>query len=148
MPPRIYLDVCCLNRLTDDQSQPRVRREAYAVERIFEEIRRGRLIWVSSTIVEREVLRNRNAARRVYTLELLADASGVIAADNRDLDRAFALERFGFSQMDAQHVACAERAHADALLTTDDKFVRRAQRFAAEIHARVLNPIFWSEGRV
>jgi hypothetical protein len=32
---RLYLDACCLNRLTDDQSQSRVRNEAETVERIL-----------------------------------------------------------------------------------------------------------------
>jgi hypothetical protein len=30
---RIYLDACALNRLSDDQTQPRVRAEAEGVER-------------------------------------------------------------------------------------------------------------------
>jgi len=29
------LDVCCLNRLTDDQSQVRIREEAEAVEQVL-----------------------------------------------------------------------------------------------------------------
>jgi hypothetical protein len=32
---RLYLDACCLNRLTDDQNQSRVRNEAETVERIL-----------------------------------------------------------------------------------------------------------------
>ena len=32
---RIYLDACCLNRLTDDQNQPRIAAEAEAVEQLL-----------------------------------------------------------------------------------------------------------------
>lgn len=40
---RIYLDACCLNRLTDDQTQRRVRQEAEAVEQILRRTRDGTL---------------------------------------------------------------------------------------------------------
>jgi hypothetical protein len=45
---RIYLDGCCLNRLTDDQSQPRIRQEAVAVQAILRLVRDGEASWVSS----------------------------------------------------------------------------------------------------
>ena len=43
---RIYWDECCLNRLTDDQSQPRVREEAEAIEQILRMVRQGLATWV------------------------------------------------------------------------------------------------------
>jgi len=33
--PKIYLDACCINRLTDDQTQRRIREEAGAIELIL-----------------------------------------------------------------------------------------------------------------
>ena len=41
MGVRVYLDACCLNRLTDDQSQARIRDEAAAVENILRLVRDG-----------------------------------------------------------------------------------------------------------
>jgi hypothetical protein len=38
---RVYLDACCLSRLTDDQSQARIREEAEAIERVLAGVRRG-----------------------------------------------------------------------------------------------------------
>ena len=32
---RVYLDACALNRLSDDQSQPRIRAESEAVQQIL-----------------------------------------------------------------------------------------------------------------
>jgi hypothetical protein len=61
---RVYLDVCCLNRLTDDQSQPRVRLEAEAVEGILRLVREGPATWVGSTALEIEINRNPDADRR------------------------------------------------------------------------------------
>ncbi len=61
---RIYLDACCLSRLTDDQSQPRVRAEAEAVEQIMRMVRKGLATWVSSVVLNIEVSRNPDPERR------------------------------------------------------------------------------------
>ena len=42
--------------------------------------------------------------------------------------------------LDGLHVAAAEAASCDYLLTTDDKFLRRAARAVDAIHVKVLNP--------
>src|SRR5208283_4272207 len=84
MPPpahptlRIYLDACCLSRLTDNQSQPRVRREAEAVELILALARLGSLIWVSSAVLNIEVSRNPNPDHRRDAEALLAFAGEVV----------------------------------------------------------------------
>jgi hypothetical protein len=55
---KIYLDVYCLNRLTDDQSQARIREEAEATERVLARVRMGSLDMISSEAVEGEARRN------------------------------------------------------------------------------------------
>ena len=65
---RLYLDACCLNRLTDDQSQARIREEAEAVEQILRLIREGGATWVSSTVLEVEI--GRNPIRIAATMEV------------------------------------------------------------------------------
>lgn len=45
---RIYLDACCLSRLTDDQSQAKIHEEAEAVEQILAGVRRGTFELLSS----------------------------------------------------------------------------------------------------
>ncbi len=51
----IYLDTCALNRLTDDLSRPRVRREAQAVAQILDLVDAGKLLFLSSTVLEYEI---------------------------------------------------------------------------------------------
>ena len=51
---KLYLDACCLNRLTDDQSQARIAEEAEAVERILRLLRDGVIEWLSSTVLKIE----------------------------------------------------------------------------------------------
>jgi hypothetical protein len=44
-----------LNRLTDDQNQPRIREEAGAVERILKLVRDGIVQWISSDALADEI---------------------------------------------------------------------------------------------
>jgi predicted nucleic acid-binding protein len=66
-----------------------------------------------------------------------------VRIEEAERDRGVALEALGFSPTDALHVACAERAKADILLTTDDPFVSKAARYGKQLHIRVANPLVW-----
>ena len=50
----IYLDVCCLNRPFDDQSQNRVRLEAEAILSILEMAQSDKLEIISSDVIDDE----------------------------------------------------------------------------------------------
>lgn len=52
-------------------------------------------------------------------------------------------ERLGFKAADALHVAAAEDAQVDVLLTCDDRFCRTARRNAKHLRTRVRNPLNW-----
>jgi predicted nucleic acid-binding protein len=58
-------------------------------------------------------------------------------------ERAKALQKLGFSGYDAAHIASAERGHADVFLSTDDRLVKRAQRYFQNIQVAVENPVQW-----
>ena len=140
---RLYLDACCLNRLTDDQSQASIRDEAKAVEAILRLVRAGKATWVSSTALHIEIGRNPDADRRHDVTALLAFANEVVFPQSRSADRATFLQKLGFDPFDALHLACAEDGHADVFLTTDDDLVRKAWRRENELLTRVMNPLSW-----
>ncbi len=117
---RIYLDACCLNRLTDDQKQNRIREEAAAIERIIHRIGQRSIEWVSSEALVDEIERNPTAERRLANRALLALARQTIAVDSTISNRAAGLHSIGYGAYDALHLACAEAARVDVLLTTDD----------------------------
>ena len=48
---KLYLDLCCLNRPFDDQTQPRVNLEAQAVVLILEAAEKGRHLFCNSTVL-------------------------------------------------------------------------------------------------
>jgi predicted nucleic acid-binding protein len=140
---RLYLDACCLNRLTDDQSQARVRNEAEAVEGILRLVHEGQATWVSSTALEIEISRNPDADRRHDVAGLLAFSNEVVVPRSRSAERAGFLQKLGFSAFDALHLASAEQGQADVFLTTDDGLLRRAARYSNELRIRVQNPVSW-----
>ena len=142
---RLYLDACCLNRLTDDQSQARIRNEAEAVETILRAVREGKATWVSSTALEIEVSRNPDTDRRHDVVALLAFANEVVVPRPRSAERAAFLQTLGFDPFDALHLACAEQGQADVFLTTDDDLTRRAGRHSNELRTRVRNPVSWNQ---
>jgi predicted nucleic acid-binding protein len=137
------LDACCLNRLTDDQSQLRVREEAEAIEHILGMVRQGRATWVSSTILDLEISRNPDQERRNDVNSLLVLASEVVRPKTEDADRAAELQKLGISSFDALHLACAERGEVDVFLTTDDGLLSRARRHGTALRVRAENPLSW-----
>ena len=140
---RIYLDACCLNRLTDDQTQLRIRREAESVELILKLMREGAIQWIVSEALIDEIERNPESERRIETLTLLKLASARVEVDRPVGERARELQAQGYDAYDALHLACAEAARADVLLTTDDKFMKRAARGEGQPLVAVRNPLSW-----
>lgn len=141
----VYLDTCCLNRPSDDQRQPRVHLESEAVLTILAAVEAGRgLEWLGSAVLRTEVDRNPDPERRQRVQGLLQAATYWVTLEPQDVVRGAALEHLaGFAAFDALHVAVAERGRANVLLTTDDRFVRRAARHSGILEVLVENPLAW-----
>ena len=142
-PPRIYLDACALIRLFDNGSQQRIRAESQAVEEFFALAFQGTLKWVASEVLEAEILNNPYSDMRPEVLDLLASSAERIILTDESFQRAEILEQLGHGGFDALHLACAEQARVDALLTTDDRFMRRVHRGLGKSVLTVENPVSW-----
>lgn len=140
---RIYLDACCLNRLTDDQDQQRIAEEAEAVEQILRLLRTHTIEWLSSTALEAETSNNPDPERRREVQVFLLLATSIIRLDGQIVRRAKGLETVGYGAFDALHLSSAEAGEANVLLTTDDRFIKRAARRVGSPRVRVLNPVEW-----
>lgn len=92
---RVYLDACCLSRLTDDQSQARIREEAEAVERVLVGVRRGTVELLSSEALDDEMRRNPSMDRRVEAQTTLSLAVMTIKVDEAIALRAQRSGRVG-----------------------------------------------------
>jgi predicted nucleic acid-binding protein len=142
---RIYLDTCCYSRPSDDQTQLRVRRESEAILDILESAARGDLSIIGSDAVQDELAAIRDPDRQLGAKGLAAFSSEHVYLDEELRRRGGTLERIGLRGYDSVHVACAEAAGADVLLTTDDAMIRRARRLQNQLAVRVANPVSWLE---
>ena len=140
---KIYLDTCCLNRLSDRQIQERIRQETEAVNIMLSNFRTKRWHWISSSILQLEINQNPDLDQRVSLTTLLQLGHQIVFAGGEEILRGEELEGLGFKKLDALHIACAESGNADILLTTDDRMLRRAKRHLAQLRVRVENPYTW-----
>jgi len=142
---RVYLDVCCLNRPFDDQSQPRVRLETQAVLLVLENFSSRKWEWVGSEMVLYEINRNPNVEVRQQVLLLASQIKNLVEVNAKILKRAEDFERSGFDSYDTIHLASAEVAKVDVFLTTDDQLLKVANRNKKLLTIKAENPVRWLE---
>jgi predicted nucleic acid-binding protein len=140
---RVYLDVCCLNRPFDDQTQDRIRLEAEAVLLILRHLEAKDWHWLGSEAIDLEVSRTADQERRRRVQLLTISAHESVQVGATEINRARELEQIGFHTVDALHIACAEAGSADVFLTTDDRLLRLAGRAIHQLHVPVANPLGW-----
>ena len=138
---KIDLDVSCLNRPFDDQSEPRIRLESQAVTLLLEGADNGRWEQISSRMAEIEIVAIPDDVRRRRVLQLLPKSRMELGP--QVFRRARRLIEFGIKAVDAVHVAAAEASDCDALITCDDRLLRRCRQIATELTIAVANPIDW-----
>lgn len=141
----VYLDVCCINRPFDDQTPGRIRLETEVITLILTRIRAAEWWWITSEAVAFELAAGPSGPRRQWIEQLLGYATVSAPISPREVSRAEQLVALGFRALAALHVACAEHGNADVLLTTDDRFLRTAQRAVAQVRVAVQNPVRWLE---
>jgi predicted nucleic acid-binding protein len=122
---KLYLDTSALKRPFDDQAQPRIALETEAIITVLAMIQSGEASLLSSSVLEYENAGNPQPERRRWTSRLLQLAAITHPLTATVQQRASLLERQGLKPLDALHVACAEAAPADYLLTCDDRLPRR-----------------------
>jgi predicted nucleic acid-binding protein len=144
MATRVYFDACCLNRPFDDQSQARIRLETEATEHLLRAVEEGKLLWVASDALLYEIRKCPEGARRTAVLALCGRATERVTSDEAAMQRAIALRLHGLRDLDALHLACAERGGAEVLVTTDDAFVSVARRLKPASSTRVVNPVVYA----
>ena len=140
---KIYLDTCCLSRPFNDQISIRIRRETKAVEMILKNFSTGDWSWIVSGALTFEVDNNQDMSQRNEMKYQMADAYINVSISEIERARGRELEKLGFKQLDALHLACAERGNADVFLTTDDRLLRRAKRLSSKLDVQVENPYEW-----
>ncbi len=57
--------------------------------------------------------------------------------------RSQEIEKLGFGVYDSFHIACAESAKIDVLLTTDDRLLKKAIKYSHLLKIKLDNPVTW-----
>lgn len=139
----IYLDVCCLNRPLDDQTQERVRLESEAILLILGRCQRSEWLLVGSEAITLEINQTRDSERKSQLQAFANLATLQVTVDESIEVRAGIFVQQGLGTFDALHLACAEASRVTALLTTDDRLVRWATRQSEMLQVKVANPVSW-----
>lgn len=139
---KVYLDNCCYNRLLDDRSYSRIYYERNSVMLILELAESGEFDLVGSEMLVREIADTRDAYRRSVLQMIYGLCRNEIQVNDAILNRAEEIRHnSSIKYKDSIHLACAEAAGADVLVTTDEKFMKNASRI--KIFTRVLTPGEW-----
>ena len=140
---KIYLDVSCLNRPYDDQSQTRIRLEAEATTLVLRKCEAGEWQQVSSEMAKIEIDAMLDGDRRGRVQLLLPAQKTLLKLTDSLYARAAELQKLGFKPADAVHAAAAETLAADVFLSCDDRLVRLARRRRDQLKVQVANPLDW-----
>ncbi len=122
---KVYIDTCSLNRIFDDQSQPRIYMEASSMMIIFMMIDTGTTDLVSSDVLLFENSGNPYEERMEFVKLCLQKASHIQSLTENILKRAEEIEQLQIKGLDALHIACAEKLKATYFITCDDTIIKR-----------------------
>jgi len=138
---KIYLDTCCYGRPFDKQEQAKVAAETIAVMTAISTCKIAGYGIIGSNAVDFELGRILNDKLRAATktfYDLTVDDRVFLTAEGHK--RAEALHAEGLGVMDSQHLAAAEAAGVEYLLTTDEDFERIcAKKNLSSV--KVINPL-------
>jgi len=133
----IYIDNCVLNRPFDDQSQERIYFETQAFLILLKQIDSGKINFLNSFAIEYEISAIAETERESKIREYLKAASNYVDYNKKIENRANELKKFGFSSMDAVHIAVAEFAEVDYFVTCDDEIIKLSEKLKKRIKIKV-----------
>lgn len=141
--PRVYLDVCALNRLFDDQRQMRIRLETDAILLILKFIQEGTLQMVFSRVHVLEIAANPSEDRREHIENLVLRYGITPDVQVQEVRwRTEWLIQSGLGVADAAHVAFAEAMQA-SFVSVDDRLLKQCQR--VKVSAWCGNPMAYCD---
>ncbi|HUU78669.1 MAG TPA: PIN domain-containing protein [candidate division Zixibacteria bacterium] len=139
---RIYLDVCCLNRPFDDQTQDMVHLEAEAILAILQNCEDEDWQLVNSEIIKFEISKTPNIIRKQKVTKIMELAKEYIILDEKIIMRAKSIEQQGIKAIDSLHLASAEKVNVDVFLSTDKELIKKIQKRKI-MKIKVDNPVKW-----
>ena len=140
---KIYMDVCCLNRPFDDQTDKIIKMESEAILSIFSIIEDNGWALVGGDIVDYEIQKTPNMEKKRKVLFLMAPKKNHIKLNEIIIKRAQEIEKFGIHPLDALHISSAEFGNVNLFLTTDKDIIKFFKKNESEFKILIKNPINW-----
>lgn len=139
---KIYMDNCCFNRILDDRSVPIIYYERNTILIILELIECKAIELFGSQMLIKEIEDTSDVIKKERLKLMYSLCSSEIMVSDSILDRAIEIRNTSnIRTKDSIHLACAEFANVDVLLTVDKKFKNNANRIPAKI--KVMDPNEW-----
>jgi predicted nucleic acid-binding protein len=120
----IYIDTCVYGRRFDTPQTPKIRAETKAIKAILKKCKVGGHRIVGSVFVSIEIGQITDAALRATVKTYFDEIGAELVSTATVIARANFFTAQGCGTMDARHLATAEAAGADFLLTVDKAFAR------------------------
>jgi hypothetical protein len=98
---RLYLDMCCLMRPFDDDSDPRMANEAEIVLSVLESVQFGEHVLIVASAHRVENGRNPNTMKREFMLRVMSHTSEFIENSDVANRRAFEWQSRGIGVLDS-----------------------------------------------
>ena len=125
---KLYLDSCVYNRPFDDQKQERIALETSIFIYILEKVEEGEYKIVLSDALIFEHMKNPYPHRMKRIESYFSLAKEYIEINDSVIKRARKLRDMGILDLDALHIALAERAKVDYFITCDDGIIKLYKR--------------------
>jgi len=137
----VYFDNCCYSRLFDTIKNAQIKAEAEKIQFIIDNRFFGNYDIIGSLVVISEIRGIADAIKRKAVIGRYFDTiSGNVQLYAQGLARAYELHLMGLGKMDSRHLAAAETAGADFLLTTDADFIKKCAKKKLTT-VTVINPL-------
>jgi len=138
---RFYLDSCCYNRPYDDQTQEKIHMEGEAVLAIVSKCRQSDDKIVGSVVLDLEIEQIHDSEKKDKVKNFYNQViTEKIKYSTAILKRVQELsEQTNIRTLDRFHLASAENANVDILLTTDTKFEKAVTKLNLKL--KVINPL-------
>ena len=133
---RVYLDLCCLKRPFDDQTQPRIHAESEAILAILV---RGlsKMEFVQTPALHLENEQNPVFHRANWVRQWLNRQTERIPPEPEVTQRTAELINLGFKNFDAFQLASAELIGTKVFVSCDDRLVAAGRRNAKQLRVEV-----------
>ena len=136
---KLYLDLCVYNRPFDYQGQERIALEASAFIYVLEKIEKGSYTLTISDALAYENDKNPDEERKIRVATYFQLAKEFVNIEESDIERTEFLKGSGFSDIDALHIALAEKANVHYFVTCDDDIVNLYQKNKDAIKVKIVD---------